>query len=99
MFFGIVALIVGAILILISWGHSDEERRQRGRARTNRILTDFGEGSFSEGVSATVGEWKHGCLSKVFGVLGIACIIFAFKSCTGETHDETQNANVQAHER
>lgn len=59
MFFGIVALIAGGILILIAWGHSDEERRQRGRWRTNRILTDFGGGSFGEGVSAMFGEWSQ----------------------------------------
>ena len=86
MFFGIVALIVGGILILIALGHLDEERRQRGRGRTNRILTDFGGGSFGEGVSAMFGEWTHGCLSKVFGILGIACVIFAFKSCSSNNN-------------
>ena len=92
MFFGIVALIGGAILILIAWGHSDEERRQRGRARTNQILTDFGGGSFGEGVSAMFGEWTHGCLSNVFGLLGIACIIFAFKSCSSDNSNNPDSS-------
>ena len=99
MFLGIVALVVGAILILIAWGHASEERRQKGRGRTNRILTDFGGGSFGEEIRSIFGAWTHGCLSQVFFLLGIACIIFAFKSCSGETHDESYATSVQAHGR
>ena len=89
MLMGVVLLVVGGILSLIAVGHKDEERRARGRGRANRILTDYGGGSFSEGITSMLSEWTHGCLSQVIFLVGLACLLLSFKSCFCD-HGETK---------
>ena len=85
MFLGTIAVIVGGILFIFALQHADEGQRQQGRGRMNRLLTNFGGGSFGEGVRATFGELTHNCLSGVFWFLCLVCLIFAFKSCSNDT--------------
>lgn len=60
-----VFVIGGIIVFVCSMKSEDEAKRARGRGRRNDILTSYGEGSFSESVSANLGELRHGCASQI----------------------------------
>ena len=55
----------------------DAQRRAKGRARLNGILTDFGGGSFGEGVRSSVKQFAHGCLAQIAGTIGVVLILGA----------------------
>ena len=76
----ILAFIIGIIFIILALGQQNEERRSKGKGRLNDILTDFGGGSFEEGVRSSAGAIAHGCLTKIFGSLGMIAILYALFS-------------------
>ena len=77
----VLAVILGVILFLIAFWQMDAQRRAKGRGRLNRILTDFGGGSFEEGVKSSFRQHAHGCLAQLFGTIGLVLIIGAL--CVG----------------
>ena len=76
----ILAFIVGIVFIALALWQQNEQRRSMGRGRLNDILTDFGGGSFAEGVRSSAGATMHGCLTKIFGLIGFLAIFFALFS-------------------
>lgn len=76
----VLAFIIGVAFIGLALWQQDEEKRSKGRGRLNDILTDFGGGSFEEGVRASVGSGAHGCLTKIFGWFGLLAILYALAS-------------------
>ena len=91
-------MAVGGILVFKGVEHYDSERRARGRRRLNRILTDFGGGSFKDGVHAAVSEKAHGCLSTVLVIVGLACIIKGCERLSGdgaEAGNDVESVSVE----
>ena len=76
----ILAFIIGIVFIVLALWQQNEQRRSRGRGRLNDILTDFGGGSFEEGVRSSAGATAHGCITKIFGWKGLISIHFALVS-------------------
>lgn len=102
MFLGVLLIAAGGFLVFQAAKHCDAGRRAHGQGRLNNILTDFGGGSFKEGVAATVSEKAHGCLSTVFFVLGLICILHGCAELSGngaeDNNDET-SISVEARTR
>lgn len=76
----ILAFIVGGVFIALALWQQNEQRRSKGRGRLNDILTDFGGGSFGEGVRSSACATAHGCLTKILGWAGLIAILFALLS-------------------
>ena len=76
----ILAFIIGMVFIVLALWQQNEQRRSKGRGRLNDILTDFGGGSFEEGVKSSARATMHGCLTKIFGWIGLLAILFALFS-------------------
>ncbi len=72
-------IIIGIIFIVLAIWQHNEVRRSKGRGRLNDILTDFGGGSFEEGVRSSVGTVAHGCLAKILGLIGLIAILCALE--------------------
>ena len=89
---GMLLIAAGGFLIFKGFEHFDSERRARGRKRLNRILTDFGGGSFKTGIQAAVSEKAHGCLSTMLVMIGLACIIHGCEKLSG---DGTESSNEE----
>ena len=85
-------MAAGGFLVFKGFEHFDAERRARGRKRLNRILTDFGGGSFKDGIAAAVGEKAHGCLSTILVVVGLACVIHG---CEKLSDDGTESSDEE----
>ena len=89
---GILLMAAGGFLIFKGVEHYDSKQRARGRRRLNRILTDFGGGSFKDGVEAAVSEKVHGLLSMVLVMVGLACIFHGCEKLSGDgaesSHEE-----------
>ena len=76
----ILAFIIGIVFIVLALWQQNELRRSKGRGRLNDILSDFGGGSFEEGVRSSAEATAHGCLTKIFGWIGLISILFALFS-------------------
>ena len=75
----IVSFIIGVIFFFLAFRQMDAQDRAKGRRRLNKILTDFGGGSFEEGVKSSLWQYVHGMLLHIFFFFFLIAITAAIK--------------------
>lgn len=94
-----LSFIIGVVAIVMALGVvgwiQDGIKRAEGRKRRNDLLTEFGYGSFGDGVKASAESAAWGCFGKIFALVALGVVGLCFRGCEDEKNKSNGNRQTE----